>query len=379
MGDKVVSVNREKNCKGCDQMRRWNHSLIQKIFDQKQREKSEDRDNLLRLSSRLYGEKIHYALELIQNAEDENSPSITFIFNDTGVRIINWGDPFDEKDVWRICSVRPGEKKRKIGFFGIGFKSVFNVTKKPQVISGKFNFEIKKYIYPKAKNSIPKDVEDYYSPERGTIFVLPYCALSTPEELIANFNLIDDKILLFLESIKELRLIDNLNNKKWAIKKRVEKGSTVFLLDTRNDQETKWIEFSKVLDVEDKGTVPEGKEGIKETRITIAFPLDGTTRDEIRNAGVVYCFLPTKKRTDLPFLIQADFLPTIGRENITDHPWNVWLMNELGILAAESIDKTKYDEQFYASLYDFNHYLKRYRMFSYSLFLNHSLNPPKII
>lgn len=146
----------------------WNHSLIEKIYSQKHREQSEDRDNLLRLTShRLYGEKIHYALELIQNAEDENSSSIIFIFGLEHAAVVNDGRPFEEKDVWRICSVRPGEKKKKIGFFGIGFKSVFNISEKPQIISDGFNFEIQNYIYPIAKSSIPDNLKDYFSPDRA--------------------------------------------------------------------------------------------------------------------------------------------------------------------------------------------------------------------
>jgi hypothetical protein len=332
----------------------WEQTLIEKIFAEKQKEKSEDRDNLLRLTSRrLYGEKIHYALELIQNAEDENSNTITFIFDKDNVSVINDGTPFDEKDVWRICSVRLGEKKKKIGFFGIGFKSVFNITERPQIISNKFNFEIENYIYPKAKSSIPENLRQFYSYERGAIFVLPYGTLSTPEELLQNFNLVDDKILLFLESLGELRFIDNINNNSWMIKKDLQKDSVLSLMNTRSGQETTWNVFHQDLHVKDKEIVPEGKEGIKETRITIAFPLDNEARDVIKKTGVVYCYLPTKKRTDLPFLIQADFLPTIGRENISEHPWNIWLMKELGTLAAEAIDGIKDDEQFSAFLYDF--------------------------
>jgi len=335
-------------------MSNWEHSLIEKIFAEKQKEKSEDRDNLLKLTSRrLYGEKIHYALELIQNAEDENSSSIAFIFSNDNVSVINDGRPFDEKDVWRICSVRPGEKKKKIGFFGIGFKSVFNITEKPQIISGRFNFEIENYIYPKAKSSIPENLRDDYSPERGAIFIIPYSTRSTPEELIQNFNLIDDKILLFLESLEELKFIDKINNNNWVIKKNLQKDSVLSLLNMRTEQETKWNVFHQVLRVEDNEMIPEGKEGIEETKITIAFPLESAIRELVKKTGVVYCYLPTKRRTDLPFLIQADFLPTIGRENISEHPWNIWLMKELGILAAETIDKTKDDEQFCASLYDF--------------------------
>lgn len=121
-------------------MSRWDSFLIEKIFTEKEQEKSEDRDNLLRLTSqRLYGEKTHYVLELIQNAEDEASSSIIFMFSDDNIVIINDGRPFDEEDVWGICSVRPGKKRNKIGFFGIGFKSVFNITEKPQIISNNFS------------------------------------------------------------------------------------------------------------------------------------------------------------------------------------------------------------------------------------------------
>lgn len=336
-------------------MNNWDSSLIERIFSEKQREKSEDRDNLLRLTShRLYGEKIHYVLELIQNAEDEKSSSITFVFNDNNIVIINNGKPFDEEDVWGICSVKSGNKKNKIGFFGIGFKSVFNITKKPRIISNKFNFEIENYIYPKPKTSLPENLKKYYSPSKGTIFVLPYCpGLPTLGELIENFNSLDDKILLFLENLRQLKFIDNISSNKWEINKRLDGDSKVCLFNTQSEEETKWRIFHRNIRVDNEKIVPEGKEGIKETRITIAFPIDSATRDTIRKRGVVYCYLPTKKRTDLPFLIQADFLPTIGRENISDHPWNVWLMKELGTLAADAIDEIKDDEQICEFLYDF--------------------------
>jgi len=270
-------------------MNNWDSSLIKKIFADKELEKSEDRDNLLRITSqRLYGEKIHYVLELIQNAEDEASSAIIFMFNDDSVTIINNGRSFDEEDVWGICSVRPGRKKNKIGFFGIGFKSVFNITKKPQIISNKFNFEIESYIYPKPKTSIPENLRKHYSPERGAIFILPYSSgLPTPEELIENFNSLDDKLLLFLENLEELKFIDNINSSEWEIKKNLEGDSKVFLFDTRKEEGTKWRVFHRNIQVDNEKIVPEGKEEIKETRITIAFPADSVTRDTIKKSGVV--------------------------------------------------------------------------------------------
>lgn len=223
----------------------WNEDLINQIRVSKEKEKSEDRDNLLSLTSRsLYGEKIHYALELIQNAEDEDAKLIVFIFDTDNLSVINDGKAFEEENVWRICSVRPGGKKKKIGFFGIGFKSVFNITKKPQIIFSEFNFEIEDYVYPNVLTSIPENLKNYYSPTKGAIFVLPYSSeLSTPSELIENFNLIDDKILLFLD-LKELKFIEKINNSAWTIKKKLQ-DDLIFLQNTHTDQETKWKVFSK--------------------------------------------------------------------------------------------------------------------------------------
>ena len=348
-----------------------NRSLIKDIFIQKQKEKSEDRDNLLKLISRsLYGEAIHYALELIQNAEDEDSSCIEFIFDKDQAIVINDGRPFDKEDVWGICSVKTGRKKRKIGFFGIGFKAVFNITKTPQIISGKFNFELHDFIYPKALTSIPKLAKNHYTTSKGSIFVLPYHPeLPSPDKLIESFSQIDEKLLLFLESVQRLEFSDLINRNKWTIQKKPEaesafsidgeeaKYSTVSLTNSLTG-ETKWKVFHRDLPVKDINIVPQGKEGIKNTRITIAFLLNAEIRDKIKKGGVVYCYLPTKKRTDLPFLIQADFLPTIGRENISEDPlsggsWNTWLMHELGILAGNAINELKHEEAVGRAIYDF--------------------------
>jgi len=351
-------------------MHNWNSDLIRAIFSQKQREKSEDRDNLLKLVSKsLYGEAIHYALELIQNAEDEDSSFIKFIFDKDRVTVINDGKSFDDDDVWGICSVRTGRKRGRIGFFGIGFKAVFNVSPKPQIISREFNFELNDFIYPSSLENVPEIVQEDYSSQKGAIFLLPYSpGLSTPETLIENFGLIDEKLLLFMENIKKLSFEDLIHGSKWEIKtpetpepyqSLVIKGrgktkySTVSLINTLRDEPKKWVVYHRDLSVKGQTLVPEGKQGIKRTRITVAFPLDDDLREETRKAGVFYCYLPTKKRTDLPFLIQADFLPTIGRENVADHPWNTWLMRELGILAGDAINNVKKDESLTKVVYEF--------------------------
>ncbi|MFC2066845.1 DUF3883 domain-containing protein [Chloroflexota bacterium] len=339
-------------------MIQWDSSLIDRIYADKVREKSEDRDNLLQLTSkRLYGDKVHYALELIQNAEDEGSGTIRFFFDEDSAIVTNDGRPFEENDVQGICSVKPGRKKNKIGFFGIGFKSVFNITKMPQIISGIYNFTIENYIYPKPKSKLSGIAKENYATDKGAIFILPFSpGMPTSQELIDDFKLLDSKILLFLENLHKLEFHDNFRDVHWIIERRPGEGSEIILTDGRQDEEfseTKWRVFHKDISVKDKTIVPEGKEGIAETRITIAIPIDTDTREAVQQKGVLYCYLPTKKRTDLNFLLQADFLPTIGRENVPDHPWNEWLIKELGKWAADVFVSIKDDEQLGSFLYEY--------------------------
>jgi hypothetical protein len=55
----------------------------------------------------------------------------------------------------------------------------------------------------------------------------------------------------------------------------------------------------------------------------------------------------------MPFLVQGDFVPTVGRGNIQELDWNKWLLKEVGILAAEAVDSKKEDIFFGDNLYNF--------------------------
>lgn len=339
----------------------WNATLVTEIRKARtdEREKApkmaKREDNLLKLMSRsLYGEKVHYALELIQNAEDACSSSINFIFERDRIVIINDGEVFEPDDVDAICSVKPGRKKNKIGFFGVGFKSVFNVTSRPQIISSDFNFFVENFIYPSSADYMPECARKYYSKEKGSIFVLPQSEkLPTIPDLIDNFKEIDDKILLFLSSLKSLHFIDRINDESWSIEKPEAENNIIRLVNGREDTETSWIVFHRDLSVKpDEISIPEGKEGITDTRIIIAFPCDEASK-KTNKGSTVYCYLPTKKRSDMPFLVQADFVPTVGRSDIQEIGWNKWLLSCLGELAADAVERLKSDPDFGPRIFDF--------------------------
>ncbi|KAJ6374566.1 hypothetical protein OIU78_030134 [Salix suchowensis] len=106
------------------------------------------------LSAELYAKDVHFLMELIQNAEDneyleEVDPSLEFVI--TSRDITNTGAPatllmfnnekgFSAKNIESICNVGNSTKKgnRKLGYIGekgIGFKSVFLIAAQPYIFS----------------------------------------------------------------------------------------------------------------------------------------------------------------------------------------------------------------------------------------------------
>src|SRR6266508_6378397 len=119
----------------------WNNDVVRSVSEERERERAAAPNlaatlrRVLERFSRMYGEKIHYALELIQNAEDANATSMVFRFEPERLIVRNNGDPFSERDVRDISDAALSHKRNKIGFFGVGFKAVFSVTECPQVVS----------------------------------------------------------------------------------------------------------------------------------------------------------------------------------------------------------------------------------------------------
>jgi HSP90 family molecular chaperone len=96
-------------------------------------------------------------LELIQNADDNDYrprllsgrdargevPSLKFIINGGTIVVLNNEVGFSEKNVRAICDVgkstKGAHRSGYIGQKGIGFKSVFRVTDKPEIHSNGFH------------------------------------------------------------------------------------------------------------------------------------------------------------------------------------------------------------------------------------------------
>ena len=95
-------------------------------------------NSLEKLSSGIYTEGERFVFELLQNAVDAHNASdclnVSICIQDGYLVFMHNGDAFTNEDIEGICFVgRKGEKVRntkKIGYKGIGFKSVFGISSK---------------------------------------------------------------------------------------------------------------------------------------------------------------------------------------------------------------------------------------------------------
>jgi Domain of unknown function (DUF3883) len=255
-------------------------------------------------------------------------------------RVLVWNDgvPFAARDVWAICSAGHSAKRNKIGFFGIGFKSVYKMTATPEIYSGPYALRIEDKLYPSPLTARRRT-------ERGAWFVLPVLrdqqaklramigALVSPEFA---------QVLLTLTSLQEIRVIDRtgagLSGRFRRTPVRTGEDSTWDECDIRGSwgwaSARLWRRFFHETAPVPEGVSREGRtvEPGDRSVVVLARPTDGQPID-LR----VHCFLPTAVASEIRWLVQADFEPSASREQLRSSPWNEWLMREAGVALASAV------------------------------------------
>lgn len=98
--------------------------------------------NLQKMASGdIWESSTRYVYELLQNAEDEQASKFELYISKYRSKIIHDGQCFSSEDVRKICyAVSKKDPSVSIGYLGVGFRSVFPVTDRPQIYSGMYKF-----------------------------------------------------------------------------------------------------------------------------------------------------------------------------------------------------------------------------------------------
>ena len=288
----------------------------------------------------LYDDRTHFIYELLQNAEDAlrrrpdepHTRTVRFDLSESALLVSHYGKPFDRRDVEGVCgialSTREGDLTR-IGRFGIGFKSVYGFTDRPEIHSGDEDFGIDSFVWPSAQPAIERDRVDQ------TVFVMP---LRDPEEngseIAEGLRRIDLDTLLFLREIDSIEWSLPCGESGTCVRQFTRKDDHVRQVTLtgeitgHEDIDQDWLVFSKPM---------HGDRGELAGHVEVAFLMEGGGILPVFRSPLVV-FFPTAVETNLGLRVQGPYRTTPSRDNVPKGAsWNQTCVQETGGLLVDAL------------------------------------------
>ncbi len=336
-----------------------------------------DKEKVIKDAARLAREidtkTTQFIFELIQNAEDNDyeqseAPKIKFISLPDRLIIQNNEKGFQRENVWALCGVGESTKEKALGYIGekgIGFKSVFMISDNPHIYSNGFRFQFKREKEKPESIIIPHWINDlkpypsFVDPTQTNI-VLPL----KPEEKSKIKQYIDQihpSLLLFLKKLKIIEIEDKIQYRHENRKiKRYDHNGLIEI--EHGEKKSYWRAIKKTLEDIPEQIKEERLRGIHsaeiifpETDLILAFPLNDDGSADASKEQSVFAFLPIRKY-GFKFIIQADFLLIIGREDIIkDNEWNKWLRDSIVLAFLDAVNEFKVDKKLRYTFYNYLH------------------------
>lgn len=290
-----------------------------------------------------YDKRTHFIYELLQNAEDAlrrrpsdwgGQRSVTFELSVHQLVITHHGQPFDASDVKGVCGIDESTKSiTSIGRFGIGFKSVYSFTKRPEIHSGDEAFAIDTFVWPTSVEPIERAMSQ-------TKIVLPLVTddENVQAEIAEGLQDLGPRTLLFLRHINEISWKVGgapaglyFRDDPKIVGPGVRQISLMGHQDGR-DIEERWLVFSREV----------ANDGTSVGFVEIAFSLSlepGTTRRVLPLFdSTLVVFFPTVLSTNTGFLLQGPFRTTPSRDNIpVNDAWNKQIVGEASELLVDAL------------------------------------------
>ena len=291
----------------------------------------------------LYPDRTHFVFELLQNAEDalrrpngsRGSGRVSFVLAPDAVRFSHYGDPFTTDDVRGVCAIARRAKERDltaIGRFGIGFKSVYAITDRPEVHSGDEYFTVRDYVQPAAVRPIALA-------EGETVIVLPLKERARADDIAGQLERLgDERTLLFLRGINEI--VWSAEGGRSGSHRRedeveadgVRRVRLLSQTEGEDREEEAWHVFSREVHHERKSA------GYVELAFTITKDDDGQEAIDVIRDSRLAAFFPTEVPTRLGMLVQGPYRTTPARDNIPrDDAWNRYLVGETASLLVDAL------------------------------------------
>ncbi|KAJ6294322.1 hypothetical protein OIU76_022410 [Salix suchowensis] len=307
------------------------------------------------LSAELYAKDVHFLMELIQNAEDneyleEVDPSLEVFLP----KILS---PFAMLEI----PLRKGTGSLVIlGKKELDSRACFLIAAQPYIFSNGYQIRFNEkpcphcnlgYIVPEWVGDNPfllSHIKQIY----GSASTLPTTTLVLPlkpdkvNPVKQQLSSIHPEILLFLSKIKRLSVREDnedpsintvsavaiTRETNFVQRKNIDAESyTLHLSAEENgdefEKECSYYLWKQKFPVRQENRV-DLRMGVEDWVITLAFPNGERLHRGMKYSPGIYAFLPTEMVTNFPFIIQADFILASSRETIRwDNIWNQGILD----------------------------------------------------
>ncbi|MEM9187737.1 MAG: transglutaminase domain-containing protein [Myxococcota bacterium] len=273
------------------------------------------------LARRVYADPGHFLFELLQNADDAGARRFEAVFHSDRAVICNDGAPFSFLDLVGVLSIGQTTKAvQQIGFFGVGFKSVYEVCERPRLHSGAFDVEI-------AHVSIPRQIQAL-SGRTTTTLVLPFKSGIDVARLYQRASAIPPETLLTLPHLESLSIANEASSLTW----HEQSAGDLMVLESDAGHVRRYRLTERSLAFE--GPREEGRP--RDSRVLVVASVDDAGAPVPATGPTLFAFLPTGERTGLRFMVHARFDVTLDRERLElGSDWNTALLREAGLAFAD--------------------------------------------
>ena len=278
------------------------------------------------LSSGIYTEEERFVFELLQNAIDSFDPNLSdgldvkIVVKENQLIFLHNGTPFSERDLEGLCDIGNGNKmsdSKKIGYKGIGFKSVFMHSKKVTVFTSNTCFKFDREECKEIAKSKGPAFQDVKMPWQ----IIPIATELPTEIITTGYNVVtileihngqklldkvnrllsDARFILFL-NVKNLliRLFEE-DKKILSLSKSLE--GDLLTISKNNVPLNKWLmhsaeiklnEYPDVkLELEHDVKTPDKLKNSETVEISFAIALDEDNNIVPLKNALIYTYLPT--------------------------------------------------------------------------------------
>lgn len=312
------------------------------------------------LSSGIYTEEERFIFELLQNAVDsydEKSDGLDVRIEVGNGRLVfmHTGKSFSERDLEGLCDIGNGNKlsdAKKIGYKGIGFKSVFMHSRRVTVITNGTCFRFDEETCKELVASKGKDYQDVKMPwqiipiiseiPEGVDYtnynVTTILEVSNTDKLLKKVErlLSDARFLLFLK-VDNLR-VSLFDDKKEILSLSKTQEGNILTLAKNGIPQSNWLMFAKEVpipsdvkeDLIHDAKTPAKLKDSNSVEISFAIALDNNGSIVPLKDAVVYTYLPTSFSFGFEFVVNANFITDAGRQQlIKDCEWNKFIFSQI--------------------------------------------------